>query len=549
MVETVVMAGAVERGRAAFAGRAWAEAYAEFSAADAAEPVDGADLERLAQAAALVGRDGESVDVWARAYRTWERAGDPARAVRAAFWLAFGLLNNGQKTLGSGWIDKAQRLLDEAGLDCVEHGYLRYLGGLRATFFGDAAAGAVAFREAIVIGVRFGDVELTTLARIGLGRCQIYLGEIDAGLALLDEAMLAVTGGELSAIAVGDAYCTVIDGCQEVFELTRSQAWTAELARWCDGQPSLMPYRGLCLIHRAEILQLRGAWIEAMAEAQRACEWLVRPRVQRAIGAAHYQKAELHRLRGETARAEAAYREASRFGREPQPGLALLRLAQGRTDDALAAVGRLVQERRDPMSWSRFLPGYVEIMLAVGDTAAAREACRELGQIATAFRSDLLGAVVSTAQGAVELAEDNTEAALTHLRDAIRRWQDLDVPYELARARVLLGLACEALGDHDTADFELAAAEEVFDWLGAAPELARVRGLSRRLPPGGAHGLTPRELEVLRMLSTGSTNKAIAAELVLSERTVDRHVSSILTKLGVPSRAAATAYAYEHQLV
>ncbi len=543
------MAGAIERGRSAFTRRAWADAYAELSAAEAAEPLHGADLERLAQAAWLVGEDGESVDVWARAYRAWERAGDPARAVRAAFWLAFGLLNNGQMTLGGGWIDKAQRLLDDAGIDCVEHGHLRYLGGLRATFSGDAPAGAAAFTGAVEIGARFGDAELTTLARIGLGRCQIYLGKIGAGLALLDEAMLAVTGGELSAIAVGDAYCTVIDGCQEVFELTRSQTWTAELARWCDRQPSLVPYRGQCLIHRAEILQLRGAWNEAMAEAQRACEWLADPRVQRAIGAAYYRKAELHRLRGELGQAETAYREASRFGCEPQPGLALLRLAQGRTDDAVAAAGRLVGERQDPMLRSRLLPGYVEIVLAVGDTDAARDACGELAQIAATFRSDLLAAMVSTAQGAVELAEGDASAALAHLRDAVGRWQDLDAPFELARARVLFGLACRALGDHDSADLELAAAEEVFDRLGAATDLATVRGLGRRSAARGSHGLTPRELQVLRMLSTGATNKAIAAELMLSERTVDRHVSGILTKLGVPSRAAATAYAYEHELV
>jgi DNA-binding CsgD family transcriptional regulator len=554
VVETGPMAGAVEQGRDAFARSAWAEAYVELSAADAAEPLATEDLERLALAAALAGRTDESADGWARAYRRWERSGEPARAVRAAFWLAFELLNNGRKTLGGGWIDKAQRLLDDAALDDaaldgVEQGLLRYLTGLHSTLTGDAKAGAAAFTEATEIGERFGDVELTTLARIGLGRCLIYLGEVGRGLALLDEAMLAVTGGELSPIAVGDAYCTVIDGCQEVFEFNRSQAWTAELARWCAGQPSMVPYRGLCLIHRAEILQLRGAWTDAMAEAQRACEWLAEPRIQRAIGSAYYQKAELHRLRGEFEPAELAYREASRLGREPQPGLAQLRLAQGRTDDAVAAVGRMMHEHQDPMSRSRFLPAYVEIMLAAGDTAAAYGACRELAQIATMFRSDLLNAVVSAAQGAVELADEDARAALVPLRNAARKWQELDAPFELARVRVLLGLACQALGDQETADLDLAAAEEVFARLGAAPDLARVRALSRRAPSGSTHGLTPRELQVLRLLSTGGTNKVIAAQLVLSERTVDRHVSSILTKLGVPSRAAATAYAYQHQLV
>lgn len=540
------MSAELAEGRECFDRHAWSDAYSLLTAADAAEPLAGSDVERLAHAAALVGRASESTDLWARAYRTWAAAGETDRAVRAAFWLVFGLLNSGELVRAGGWIDTAQRLADSSGSSGAEQGLLRYLTGLRRTFEGDPAAGAAAFADAAALGEGSGDVELTTLARIGLGRCRIYQSAIDDGLALLDEAMIAVTEGELSPVIVGDAYCTVIEGCWEVFELRRSQTWTEALRRWCDSQPSMVPYRGQCLVHRAEILRLRGQWDEAMAEARRACEWRAEAGGQAAAGAAFYQKAELHRLRGEFEKAESAYRDASRWGCEPQPGLARLRLAQGRADAAVAAIRRLVAEAEDPVSRSQCLPAYVEIMLATDDVAAARDASEELADISGMFRSDMLTAVTASAAGAVALAEDHAEAALGPLRRAAHTWRELDVPYERARARVLIGLACRAMADRDAAEFELAAAYDAFTRLGAEPDLARLRALAGT---SDTRGLSPRELQVLRLLATGKTNRAIAAELVLSERTVDRHVSSILAKCGVSTRAAATAYAYEHGLV
>ncbi|GAA5119165.1 LuxR C-terminal-related transcriptional regulator [Haloechinothrix salitolerans] len=527
----------LSRGREAFDRGEWSDAYALLSAA---EPLATPDVERLAQAAVLVGRDRESTDLWTRAYREWVARGDIARAVRAVFWLTFGLLNRGEQVLAGGWIDTARRLLADVDPEQVEHGLMSYLNGLRHTFSGDAAAGAAAFATASDIGEKAGDVELTTLARIGLGRCRIYQSQIAGGLALLDEAMVAVTAGGLSPVLVGDAYCTVIEGCWEVFELRRSQTWTEALSRWCDSQPTMVPYRGQCQVHRAEILRLRGQWDEAMAEAERACAWLTERRGEPAAGAAFYEKAELHRLRGEVSEAESAYREASRWGSEPQPGLARLRLTQGRLDVAVAAIRRALAETDEPVSRSRLLPACVDIMLAADDVAVAREACEELADIAGTFRSDMLTAVTASAEGAVTLADGDAQAALGPLRRAAQLWQDLDVPYERARVRVLLGRACGALGDSDAAEFERTAAQDVFTRLGATSDLA---------PLGDARGLTPREREVLRLLSTGETNKAIAAKLVLSERTIDRHVSNILAKLGVQSRAAATAYAYEHGLV
>ncbi len=388
-----------------------------------------------------------------------------------------------------------------------------------------------------------------TIALMGRGRTSIFLGRTAEGVALLDEAMVAVTAGEVSPIIAGDIYCSVIEACQEIFDLRRAQEWTAALGEWCEAQPDLVLYRGQCLVHRAEIMQLHGTWSDAMHEAERACERLAQPPGQPAIGAALYQVAELHRLRGEFVKAEDAYRRASQHGREPQPGLALLRLAQGQVDAARATIRRVVDEAQDRVTRSRLLAPYVEILLASGDVDAARAAADELSEIASNLDAPLLRAAAAHSQGAVLLAEEDAPAALAALRDAGAAWQELEAPCEAARVRVLVGLACRRLGDEDTAAMELDAARQAFGELGAAPDLAHVRELSREAVPGDAGGLTSREVEVLRLVATGKTNRAIADELFISEKTVARHISNIFTKLGLSSRSAATAYTYEHGLV
>jgi DNA-binding CsgD family transcriptional regulator len=283
-----------------------------------------------------------------------------------------------------------------------------------------------------------------------------------------------------------------------------------------------------------------------MEEARRAFDRFLQPSGHPAAGAAAYQLAELHRLRGEAAEAEEAYRRASRWGREPQPGLALLRLAQGQPAAAQAAIRRALEEAVDLPGRARLLPAAAEIALAAGDRAAARAAAGELAEAAGRLDAPLLDATAAAASGAVRLADGDARAALVDLRAAWAAWRELGAPYEAARARVGIGLACRALGDPDSAALELDAARAVFEELGAAPDLAGLERLTGRAPAGG---LTPREVQVLRLVATGKTNRAIAAELLLSERTVDRHVSNIFTKLGVSSRAAATAWAYQHQLV
>jgi len=536
-------------GQESFQRQAWSDAFAQLSAADRTAPLEPEDLERLATAAYLIGRDGDSADVWARAHQVFLSRGGLERAVRCAFWLAFGLLNRGEHARGGGWLARAQRLLDDGENDCVEQGYLLLPVGLRHIGEGDVAAAYATFCRAAEIAERFGDPDLVALALHSRGRVLIRMGEIDRGVAMLDEAMAAVDAGDVSPIVVGDVYCSVIEGCLEIFDLRRAQEWTAVLTHWCESQPDLVPYRGQCLVRRAEILQLHGEWPDALEEAQQACERLSRPPGEPAAGAAFYQQAELHRLRGEFTAAENAYRQASQWGRRPEPGLALLRMAQGQNDAAEAAIRRTVDEARGHVVRSRVLPAHVEIMLAVDDVEAARAAAEELSEIAATIEAPFLRAVAAHAQGAVLLADGEPRAALDALRDAWTGWKDLEAPYEAARVRVLMGLACRGLGDDEGALMELDAARCVFQQLGAAPDLARLDSLSRRAASDGARALTRRELQVLRRVAAGQTNKAIAAELFISERTVERHVSNIFTKLRISSRAAATAYAYEHRLV
>jgi ATP/maltotriose-dependent transcriptional regulator MalT len=517
---------------------AWALAYAEHNRGSAPPPLGVDDLVRLAASAYLSGREQEAVDAWSAAHRA---AGDDVcRAVRNAFWITFALLNGGDLAQASGWIERAQRMLDDANLDCVERGYLQYPVALRSAFEGDAAAGHAGFALAAKVGVRFGDVELATLARIGEGRCLIFLGEVDEGLARLDEAMVAVGAGEVSPIAVGDSYCTVIDACHELFDLRRSQQWTAALSHWCESQPELVLYRGQCLVHRAEIMQFHGAWSDAEEEVERAHARLAEITSGGIVGRALYLRAELCRLRGAHKEAEESYRAANEAGRDPQPGLALLRLAQGRGDAASASIGRALDEAQDPPSRAALLGAAVEIALATDDVDGAENAATELDAIAGQLDAPMLRAAAAQATGAVLLARGDARRALLTLRTAWSTWRDLDAPFDAARVRVLIADACSAVGDLDGAEMELDAARATFASLGAA-------AAGESAPP--ETGLTAREVEVVGLVAQGKTNRAIADELIVSEKTVASHLSHIFTKLGISSRAALTAYAYEHELV
>lgn len=539
---------APKRGREA-GGQSWSDVYDELTASDRATPLEPADLERLAQTACLTGRDAESVDAWSRAHNAYLGRGDPARAAFCAFWLGFSRLYRGSRAEGSGWLSRARRLLDETQIDCATLGYLLVPAGIGHLGEGDYAAAHSLFCEAATIGDRFRDRDLMTFGRLGQGQALIGQRRSAEGVTLLDEAMVSVTVGEVSPLAAGIVYCAVIEACQKLYDLRRAQEWTAALSRWCDAHADMVPYRGQCLVHRAELLALHGAWKDAMDEAERARERLSDPPDQPAIGQAFYQQAELYRMRGAFAQADEAYRQAGRWIRRPRPGLAQLRLSQGQLESAQAMIRRQLGETRDQHTRPSLLAACAEIMLAAGDTAAARDAADELSAIAANIDAPFLHALSERTAGAVLLAEGDVHAAEASLRDAWVSWQQLEAPYEAARTRVLIALACRALGDEDAAQMELDAARVVFRELGAAPDLARVEQLVRQVVPRGAGLLTKREVQVLRLVATGKTNRAIATELFISEKTVARHISNLFGKLGVESRAAATAWAYKHEIV
>jgi ATP/maltotriose-dependent transcriptional regulator MalT len=541
------MSGEIEQGREAYERKAWRRAYELLLLADRVEPLGGDDLERLATAAYLSGEDDAHVRSLERAHNDHLQTGDRLRAARCAFWAGLMLFLRGETGQGSGWLARAQRLVE--GLDCAEGGYLLLPVAEQQLAEGSADAARSTAVEAAGIGSRFGEADLVAAARHLEGRALIRKGQLSAGLMLLDEAMLAAIAGELSPIMTGLIYCSLIEACQGVYELKRAREWTGALARWCEKQPQMVAFTATCLVHRAQVLVLAGDWSDAMAEARRACESSSREGGRNPPAGAWYQQAELERLRGDFAAAERSYREASRAGREPQPGLALLRMAQGRTDAANAAIRRILSATTDPLKRANLLPAHTEIMLAAGDLREADRGCSELEKIAERFDSEALRAMSAQGRGAVSLAKGDAGAALASLSRALELWRRVEAPYETARVRVQIGMACGSLGDEEAAGLELDAARAVFERLGAEPDLVRLDSIRERPAAAQQHPLTARELQVLRLIAAGRTNKAIAAELFLSERTIDRHVSNILTKLGVPSRAAAISHAYEQKLL
>jgi DNA-binding CsgD family transcriptional regulator len=530
----------------------WEAEYADLSARDRRAPLEPVDLERLGAAAYLTGHQSDSIDVHTRAHNLALERGDTRQAARSAFWVAFIFIGARELTRAAGWAARARRLLEEDRHDCVECGYVMLPQGLEQVAGGDLPGAQATFTAAERIGERFADPDLISLARQGRGRVLIGLGHLAEGVALFDEVMVAVTGGEVTPVVSGVVYCSVISACFELLDLRRAQAWTEALNDWCSAEPGLVAYRGECLVHRAEILHLRGQWPEAFDEARRAYRALAAAR-HPAQGIAPYLLAELHRLRGEFPEAEEAFRLASESGRAAHPGLALLRLAQGRIEAAHAAIDRTMAEPARGRRRADVLAAAVEIFLASGDIGAARQAADELKTISGPLNSEWLRAMAASAEGAVHLADGRARQALAPLREALSSWQNLDAPYEVARIKVLVGRACRALGDADGARMEWDMAVRVFRQVGAAPDLAAVDALinpstaTPATPEAG--GLTSREREVLRLIAQGKTNRSIAHELEISEKTVARHVSNIFTKLDLSTRAAATAYAFTHQLL
>ncbi len=538
----------LREGRDAFGQRSWKVAYSALGAAHEADALEVDDLQRLAVASFLVGDEDTFVKSLQEAHQRSVDADRPADAARYAFWVGFHFANRGEGSLAGGWFARAARLVEHAGEECAVRGYLLIPVARQALMSGDPAEAARVASQAVDVAERFGDGDLLAIALYVQGRALLRAGRMSEGLTALDEAMIAAAGGELSPQVTGLVYCGAIGACREVYALHRAHEWTAALSEWCESQPDMVPYAGECRVYRAEILQLSGEWARAMDEARRACVCFERGSEPRGMGLGLYQQGELHRLRGELDEAEAAYRAANRSGREPQPGLALLRLAQGDSPSAAAAIRRALAGTSDPLRRARLLPAHVEIMLEIGDVEEATRACDELAAIAESRPGGAMRTLVAQAEGAVALASGDPGSALAPLRSAWQEWQALGATYEVARTRMLLGIACKALGDEDGAELELEAARATFEGLGATPDLARVDRLAGSASARDHHGLTGREMEVLRLLSTGLTNRAIADQLFISEKTVARHVANIFGKIGVSSRAAATAFAYEHDL-
>lgn len=531
--------------REAYERREWAASYEALSHREP-ETLAADDFARLATAALLLGRRNDCVQALQRAYTINVAAGQPAAAVRCAFWLAMVLLEVGEDAISSGWASRADRLLAGIPGEVVEAGYLAFHRLYRAVFAGRFDEVARLAPEVLGYGERFDEPDLVVLGLSAQGHVLIMDGQVAEGSARLDEAMAGLADGRVHAVIAGETYCLMIETCQAIGDFGRVVQWTEQLGRWCAEQPELVMFTGQCAVHRGQIMRLHGAYADALEEFDRAAERYLRIDTPAAAGFAHAERGDVLRLLGELGPAESAYAEAARHGYDPQPGLTLLWLAQGRTAAAVAAAQRLAAEPRPDVLQVALLPAAVEILLAAGAADRAATLSGRLDRCAALLDSPLARGLAGHAAAAVALDQGRADLAVPRLRSALVDLEGLAAAYEVARCRMLLGQAYRGLGDPASAAVELTAAAAAFERLGARPAAQQVARLLRPERPGG---LTVREVEVLRLVATGTSNAGIAATLVLSEKTVARHLSNIFGKLGVSSRTAATAYAYQHDLL
>ncbi|TAP45443.1 helix-turn-helix transcriptional regulator [Arthrobacter sp. S39] len=537
----------IDQGRAAFRENRWTDAFENLRDADRRGGLPAPDLDRLAIAEILTGNTAAGLDTLTRAHEEYLVVGDVVGAARCAGWMGMQLMNLGEAARAGGWFARGQRLVDELAEPDAVQGLLLVPMGLGKLYGGDPVGALQVFTQVADFGQRFQDKDLSALALLGTGQATLMLGHPEEGLRMFDEVMVAVTAGELSAIPSGIIYCAVIGNCHLAFDLERALQWTAALDRWCNARPDMVAFSGQCQSHRAEIFRLHGAWAEAMEAAAAAQGRSTRGDPQAMYGG-YYQQGEVQRLTGQLEAADASYREAARSGYEPQPGLALLLLARGDVQQAQVMVRRAAGVA-DVATRRNLLPALVEIELAASDLEAARRGADELEAFARECPMPMVRAVAAQADGAVRRAAGDPAGASQALRQAWNLWLELGVPYEAARCRVLIGRACRALGDEPSALMDFEAAHAEFLELGAGPAAAWAASLMRERTDAAAKGpLSPRETEVLRLVASGEGNRAIAAELYLSEKTVARHLSNIFLKLGVSSRTAATRYAFEHGL-
>ena len=534
----------LHRAREAYERREWMAAYEALSARDPAG-LSADDFVRLGLSALLVGRDNDCIQALQRAFQLSRDAGATLPAARCACWLGYVLANIGEPAIGDGWAARARRLLDGVERDVVERGYLLMYELYRSVHSGRHDEARRQAADLVGYGERYDDADLLSLGLAVRGRLTIFAGRVPDGVRLLDEAMLSVTTAEVSPYRAGEVYCLTIDGCQEIADVTRAAEWTSALQRWCADQPQLVVYTGQCAVHRGQIMRFRGAFAAALLEYEEAARRYLRTGAPQAAGLAHSERGDVLRIQGDLASAEAAYQEASGHGHEPQPGLALLWVDLGRVDAALATVRRLLAEPRLPVHRPRILPAAVEVLLAADIAAEAAPLLAELERHAEDFDSAVLRAEAGYLTGRLAVVEGRGGEALAKVRTARRTYERLGAAYEVSRCRELLGRIFLSLGDAASARLELDAALAGFTAAGAVPAAARVAALLRPELPAG---LTAREAEVLGLVAAGDSNAEIARALVLSEKTVARHLSNIFTKIDVGSRTAAAAFAHRHGL-
>ena len=525
--------------RAAFAARDWSGAHDGFLTARQETSLDADDLSALAAASWWLGLMDESLAVGEEAYGQYLEASDSRRAAMRAFDIAYAYFLRGNDTVGGGWVNRAQRLLGDEP-DCPEQGYLLYFAVETSLDGGEETMGKA--RQVQGFGRRHADRNLVAAGMVAEGRVLIKLGQAQEGVALLDEGMLEASSEDLSPIWAGNIYCHLMAACYELGDIRRAAAWTESTSEWCDRMAPAVLFKGICRVHRAQVMQILGAWTQAQDEAEQVCHDVAHIHVG-IVAEARYQIGEIKRLRGDLEGAEDAYRQGHDLGRDPQPGLALLRLSQGRTDAAAVLIRSALAGVTDRLARARLLAAQVEIAIAAGDPATATVSADELDAVASAYRSSGLQAAATRSRGSVLLTTGRTEEAISTLREACSGWTELEAPYECAKVRVLMARAYRQLGDIESSERELDAARSVFEELGAELD-ARDAGAERRATLPNA--LTEREGEVLALVAAGITNRQIAETLLLSQKTVERHVSNIFTKLDVTTRTAAARFAFEH---
>ena len=456
---------ALQSGREAFERHAWQEAFDLLTAAQASEDISAEDLELLGDAAWLTGRIDDCIAARERTYAAYLEAGNRRRAAFMALQLTQDYWNKLAQSVAAGWLGQAVRLL-EGEPESPEHGYLAYALSLITFLVGDHDAMLEHSKRAFDIGERLGDRDVQALGLSVQGHALVAKGEVAEGLALLDEAMAAAVAGELGIFATGNIYCGLISTCEDLADYRRAAEWTEVADRWCERQ-SVGNFPGRCRTHRAHIMRLRGAWAEAEQDARRACDELEHFAPSSAAFA-FYELGEIRLRLGDLEAAEEAFRQANELGRDPQPGLALVRLAQGDANAANTMIKRaLADESLDPLARARLLPARVEAAVAADDVESARSATEELEATAKARGTPALKAYATCSRGALQLAEGDAAAACESLRRGWRLWQEVDAPYEVAKARVLLAAACRAGGDGPAAVLELQEALATFERLGA----------------------------------------------------------------------------------